>query len=67
MMPDDSKKRGAADASRVNVYKWGEIRYWCGEFKCTEAELCLAVAAAGPMVTDVRRYLESKRPQRTKG
>lgn len=56
-MSDDLSKRGPQDRSRVNVNEAWEVRHWCTQFNCTEAQLRAAVKAVGVMVTDVRRYL----------
>ncbi|NOK01874.1 MULTISPECIES: DUF3606 domain-containing protein [Myxococcus] len=56
-MVDDLSKRGPADRSRINVNEPWEVKWWCNEFKCTEAGLRAAVKAVGVMVVDVRRYL----------
>lgn len=56
-MADDLKKRGPADAARVNVNERWEIDYWTKELSCTEAELRAAVAAVGVMVVNVRAHL----------
>jgi hypothetical protein len=56
-MADDLSKRGPQDRSRVNVKEPWEVKHWCAEFKCTEAQLVAAVRAAGVMAADVRRHL----------
>ena len=54
---DDTTERGPADRTRVNVNESWEVRYWCGEFGCTEQQLRDAVKRVGVMVSDVRRAL----------
>ncbi|RKH14803.1 DUF3606 domain-containing protein [Corallococcus sp. CA053C] len=56
-MSDDLKNRGPADRSRVNVNETWEVKYWCNQFGCTEAQLRAAVNAVGVMADDVRRRL----------
>jgi hypothetical protein len=56
-MADDLKNRGPADRARVNVHEAWEVRYWCGEFGCNEAQLRAAVKAVGVMAADVRKHL----------
>jgi hypothetical protein len=56
-MADDLHNRGPRDRARVNVDEDWEVRYWCGEFGCTEVQLRAAVRAVGPMAADVRRHL----------
>jgi hypothetical protein len=55
-MSDDLKNRGPADRSRVNVHEPWEVRYWCGEFGCSESQLKAAVQAVGVSVAAVRRH-----------
>ncbi len=59
-MSDDLKNRGQADRLRVNVNEDHEVRYWCGKFGCTEAQLREAVKAVGVMAADVGANLERK-------
>jgi len=56
-MPDDKKKTGPADDSRVNIHQTYEVSYWSKKFGCTEAQLVAAVKAVGVMAADVRRRL----------
>lgn len=56
-MTDDLKNRGPADRARVNVNEAWEVRWWCKEFGCTEAQLRAAVKAVGVMVANVRAQL----------
>ena len=55
-MSDDLHKRRPQDASKINVHEEWEVRYWCKEFGCTEAELKKAVTAVGVSVAAVRKY-----------
>ena len=57
-MADDLKNRGPQDRSRVNVNEAWEVRWWCKEFGCTEAQLHAAVKAVGVSVEKVRAYLK---------
>ena len=59
-MADDRSNRGPADRARVNVNEDYEVRYWCGKFGCTEAQLRAAVRAVGVMADDVERELKKK-------
>lgn len=56
-MSDDKKKRGPADATRINVHEDYEVDYWTETLGCTRVQLAAAVKAVGPMVKDVRRHL----------
>jgi hypothetical protein len=60
-MSDDKKKRGPADASRVNVNESYEVRYWTERFQCTEQQLRDCVKSVGPMVKDVEACLAKKK------
>jgi hypothetical protein len=57
-MADDLSKRGPQDRSRVNVNEDWEVRWWCKEFGCTEAQLRAAVRAVGVSVAAVRKHLQ---------
>ena len=56
-MPDDLSKRRPQDASRININEPYEVRWWCHEFGCTEADLKPAVKAVGVMADKVRKFL----------
>jgi hypothetical protein len=56
-MADDLSKRGPQDATRIDVNESHEVRYWTQTLGVTEAQLRLAVAAAGVEVKDIRTYL----------
>jgi hypothetical protein len=58
-MADDKGDRGPADRARVNVNENYEVRYWCGKFSCTEAQLRAAVKAVWVMADDVQSYLRT--------
>jgi hypothetical protein len=57
-MVDDLKNRGPADRSRVNVHESWEVKWWCGQFNCTESQLRAAVQAVGVMADKVRAHLK---------
>ena len=48
------------DPGRINARDDIELKYWCGEFQCAEAELEAAVASAGEHVTAVREHLRAR-------
>lgn len=56
-MADDLKQTGKSDDSRINVEQDHEVRYWSEKFGVSPNEIRQAVGDAGPMVTDVQRYL----------
>ncbi|MBF9239499.1 DUF3606 domain-containing protein [Hymenobacter sp. BT683] len=46
-----------AELTRVNLHSTVEVNYWCQTLNCTETRLRNAVLAVGPLVADVRGYL----------
>ena len=52
-MSDDPKKKGPADAARVNVHEDYEVEHWTKKFGCSAAKLKDAVKAVGVMAKDV--------------
>lgn len=60
-MADDTRKRGTADALRINVNEEHERRYWTEKLGCTPQALRSAVKAAGTMAADVEKHLRTKR------
>ena len=59
-MVDDLTNRGPQDRSRVNVNEPWEVRYWCGQFGCTEEQLRQAVGKVGVMRDNVERELRGR-------
>jgi hypothetical protein len=55
-MSDDLDKRRPQDASKISLTEPWEVRYWCKEFGCSEAQLRAAVAAVGHSSAAVRRH-----------
>jgi hypothetical protein len=64
-MADDLKKRGPADATRINVNETWEVEHWCKEFRCTESELKEAVDTVGVLAKDVRIFIATHKPTAT--
>lgn len=58
-MADDLSKTGKGDDSRINVNQTHEITYWTKALNTSPERLKKAVAAVGPMVKDVRKWLAS--------
>lgn len=56
-MSDDLDKRRPQDASKISLTESWEVRYWCREFECTEAQFRAAVVAVGHSCAAVRRHL----------
>ena len=59
-MPDDLKKRGKPDRSRINVNEDWEKEYWKKALKVSGQQLAGAVRAVGPSVEKVKKYLKEK-------
>lgn len=55
-MSDNPAKRGKPDRIRISS-QWHERRYWCKRLGITESQLRVAIAATGPMVKNVKRWL----------
>lgn len=45
------------DPTRINLFSTIEVNHWCQVLNCTETRLRNAVIAVGPLVADVRAYL----------
>lgn len=56
-MADDLSNRGPQDRTRINLNEPYELRYWTQALGVDEARLRAAIAAAGPSVEAVRKYL----------
>ena len=56
-MSDNLKKKRPQDASKVNIHEEWEVRYWCGAFGCSKAELIKAIGKVGVSSAAVRKYL----------
>jgi hypothetical protein len=58
-MADDLKNRGPQDRARINVNEAWELKYWSKELNVDPDRLKALVQKVGPMVSDVRRALQS--------
>jgi hypothetical protein len=56
-MADDKKNTGKQDDIRINVNQDYELRDWAKTLGVTPQQLKDAVKAVGPVVKDVRKYL----------
>jgi hypothetical protein len=56
-MPDDLKKRGAQDRSRISMSEEHEVRYWTKALGVSKEELADAISKVGHSVDAVRREL----------
>ncbi len=59
-MNDDLKNFRPLDPGRINSMDPIEMRYWCKELHCSEAQLEDAVAQVGEHVAAVRQLLEDQ-------
>jgi transposase len=57
----EKPKRGPYANSRVNPHEPNELKYWCRQLACTEAQLMHAVRAVGTSADAVRRFLKGKK------
>ena len=56
-MPDDKKKPGGQDRTRINVNEDYELRDWSKKFGVTKDELKKAVAKVGTSAEAVKKHL----------
>lgn len=56
-MTDNLKRRQPEDPNKINVNQSWEISYWSDALGVSEQKLRAAVAAVGPLVKDVKKYL----------
>ena len=56
-MPDNKTTKGPRDAARINVEEDYEMQYWTETLRVTPEELRKAVQEVGPMVENVKKYL----------
>lgn len=61
VIPNDARLLGPADPTRIDVNVPAEMRHWVRELGKPAAQLKAAVAAVGPRVADVRKYLQRRR------
>ena len=57
IMPDDKKKPGGQDRTRINVNEDYELRDWSKKFGVTKDELKKAVAKVGTSAEAVKNHL----------
>lgn len=57
-MSDNLKHSAKRDDQRINPIQDFEIRYWTAQLKVSEEVLRKGIAAVGPMVNDVRRWIK---------
>ena len=60
MTTNDARLLGPADGTRIDVNAPAEMRHWVRELGKPAGQLKAAVAAVGPLVADVRKYLQRR-------
>ena len=60
-MTETQLKRSGSERQRINASDGYELNYWTRQLRCTEQELRVAIAVAGPEISAVRGYLQAKR------
>jgi AraC-like DNA-binding protein len=53
----------AVDRLKINVRDAWELRWWCRQLGCTEAQLKVAIDAMGAIAGNVRKYLAREQAQ----
>jgi len=56
-MPDDKKKPGGQDRTRINVNEDYEVRHWSKKFGVTQDQLKKAVGKVGTSAEAVKKHL----------
>jgi hypothetical protein len=56
-MADDLKRRRPEDPTKINKNQDWEIKYWTQELGVSEPKLRSAIQAVGPLVKNVKQYL----------
>jgi hypothetical protein len=59
-IPRDARLLGPSDRIRINVDAPAEMRHWVRELGRPAPQLKAAVQAVGPLVSDVREYLQKR-------
>lgn len=57
---NDARLLGPADRMRIDVDAPAELRHWVRELGRPAAQLKAAVQVVGPLVADVREYLQRR-------
>jgi hypothetical protein len=59
-MPDNLKKRGPKDATRINIGEPYELSYWSKKLNVPKEKIITAVNAVGMMARDVKKYIANR-------
>ena len=60
-MLNDIHKRDRDDNERISIHQTQEINYWTKQLNCNPDRLTRAVAAVGPKVAYVRKWLSENK------
>ncbi|PJZ64122.1 DUF3606 domain-containing protein [Leptospira wolffii] len=60
-MTDDLKRKQPEDPNKINVNQDWEIEYWIDALKTSKNKLKQAVDAVGPLVKDVKSWLDKNK------
>ena len=60
MASNDARLLGPADRGRIDVDAPAEMRHWVRELGRPAGQLKAAVQVVGPLVSDVREYLQRR-------
>jgi len=60
VIPNDARLLGPANRTLIDVNAPAEMRHWVRELGKPAAQLRAAVTAVGPLVVDVREYLQRR-------
>lgn len=60
-MADNLKKTGKLDDLRININQSWELRDWAEKLNISQEKLIEAVKKVGPLVTDVKKFLDTKK------
>jgi hypothetical protein len=58
--PRDGSLPGPADPTRIDIHAAAEMRHWVREIGRPAQQLTHAVAVVGPLVADVRAFLQRR-------
>jgi hypothetical protein len=58
--PRDGTLSGPADPSRIDIHAPAEMRHWVREIGRPAQQLTHAVGVVGPLVADVRAFLQRR-------
>lgn len=57
-MSDNLTLKNPEDSKKINISQDWEISYWTKKLDVTDEEIRAAVGAVGPLVADVKKFLQ---------